>query len=110
MKYISLDFSFILIPVLFVFQVGQDGQVVRRPTGANMELNFNPGFYISLFQIIFQIAFSILFRASPTQIVGKISLTEFSFKAFRSEIKFHTNPGLSHPSFNQPNPEQSHLI
>ena len=110
MKYVSLDFSFILIPVLFFFQVSQDGQVVRRPTGANMELNFNPGFYISLFQIIFQIAFSILFRPSNTQIVGKISLTEFSFKAFRSEIKFHTNPGLSYPSFKQPNPEQSHLI
>ena len=105
MKYVSLDFSFILIPVLFVFQVGQDGQVALRPTGANMELNFNPGFYISLFQIIFQIAFS---RPSNTQILGKISLPEFSFKAFRSEIKFHTNPRLSHPSFNQPNPEQSH--
>ena len=27
---------------------------------------------------------------------------EFSLKAFRPEIKFHTNPGLPLPSFEQP--------
>ena len=31
----------------------------------------------------------------------KKSYTDFSFKTFRSEIKFHTNPGLSQPIFEQ---------
>ena len=32
--------------------------------------------------------------------------TEFSFKSFRSEIKFHTNPGLSEPSIVQLSPDK----
>ena len=31
----------------------------------------------------------------------KKNYTDFSFKTFRSEIKFHTNPGLSQPIFEQ---------
>ena len=32
--------------------------------------------------------------------------TEFSFKAFRSEIKFYTNPGLSEPRIEQLSPDK----
>ena len=39
-----------------------------------------------------------------TKLQAKKILIEFSFKAFRPEIKFHPNPGLSLPSFEQPRP------
>ena len=35
----------------------------------------------------------------------KRNSTKLFLKAFRSEIKFHTKPGLSSPSFEQPGPE-----
>ena len=44
---------------------------------------------------IFPIIFSILFRASNHQILGKKNKTEFAFLAFISEFKFRPNPGLS---------------
>ena len=42
--------------------------------------------------------------------MAKKNCTEFSFKAFRSEIQFHTNPGLSQASFEQPGPVQDGLF
>ena len=61
----------------------------------NPRLNFNPGGYIFLFKSCFGIIFFIVLRAANYQIVDKKNETEFSFKAFRSEMKFCSNPRLS---------------
>ena len=81
------------------------GPVFRKPISANPELNFNLGFYTSLFDSLFGIIFSTLYGASNHQIVDKKNSTEFSLKASRAEIRFHTNPGLSKPSFEQLSPD-----
>ena len=47
---------------------------------------------------------SYIFRVSKHQIVGKENSTEFGFYALISEFKFRTNPGLSQPTFEQPDP------
>ena len=78
--------------------------VFRKPISAKRGLNFNLGFYTSLFDSLFGIIFSTLYGASNHQIVDKKNYTEFSLKASRAEIRFHTNPGLSKPSFEQPSP------
>ena len=70
------------------------GAVVRRPISAFPGLNFNPGFFIPLFKSPFWTIFSILFRVFNHQIIDKRNDSEFSIKAFKSEIRFHTNPGL----------------
>ena len=80
------------------------GPVFRKPISANPGLNFNLGFYTSLFDSLFGIIFSTLYGASNHQTVDKKNSTEFSLKASRAEIRFHTNPGLSKPSFEQPSP------
>ena len=81
------------------------GPVFQKLISANQGLNFNLGFYTSLFDSLSGIIFSSLYGASNHQIVDKKNHTEFSFKTSRTEIQFHTNPGLSKPSFEQPNPE-----
>ena len=47
------------------------GPVVRTPVGANPGLNFNPGFFFFFSKALSRIIFSILFRVSNHQIVGK---------------------------------------
>ena len=47
------------------------GPIIRTPVSANLGLNFNPGFLIFLSKALSRIIFSILFRASNHQIVGK---------------------------------------
>ena len=71
------------------------GPVVRRPISANPGLNFNLNFFIPLFKCLFRIVSGVLYRASNNHIRDKKNPTEFSLKAIRSEIRFHTNPGLS---------------
>ena len=71
------------------------GSVVGSPISAKPALNFNPSFFIPLFKSLFQVISSFLFRASNHQIIDKTNGTEFSIKALKSEIKFHTNPGLT---------------
>jgi len=55
------------------------GPVVRTPVSANPGLNFNPGFFFFLSKALSRILFSILFRVTDHQIVGKENLTEFAF-------------------------------
>ena len=55
------------------------GQVVRTPVTTNPGLNFNPAFFFLLSKALSRIIFSILFRVSNHQIVGKKSKTEFEF-------------------------------
>ena len=72
------------------------GPVVGSPISANPALKFNPGFFIPTYMFVqkpFSDNFSRLFRASNHQIVDKTNETEFSIKALKSEIRFHTNPG-----------------
>ena len=52
-------------------EFSEQGPVVRTPVGANPELNFNPGFFFFLSKALYRIIFSILFRVSNRQIVGK---------------------------------------
>ena len=47
------------------------GPVVRTPVSINPGLNFNPGFFFFLSKAHYGIIFSILFRVSNHQIVGK---------------------------------------
>ena len=75
--------------------------VVRRPISANPWWNFHPGSFFSLFRKPFSNTF--LFTASGNNTADKNNLAEF-FKAFRSEITFHTNLGLYQTSFEQPSP------
>ena len=70
-------------------------QVVRRPIKANPGLNFNLGFFFFCSKAFSRIIFSILFRASNHQIVGKRIKLNLLLKSFLSEFKFRTNPGLS---------------
>ena len=44
---------------------------VRKPVSANPGLNFNPGFCFFLSRALSGIVFSVLFRVSSHQIVGK---------------------------------------
>ena len=84
------DFS-VTLKAKFILQ----GPVVRTPVSANPGLNFNPGFFFFLSKALSRMIFSILFRVSNHQIVGKDNKTEFDFQALISEFKFRTNPGLS---------------
>ena len=47
------------------------GPVVQTPVSANLRLNFNPGFFFLLSKAHCRLIFSILFRVSNRQIVGK---------------------------------------
>ena len=47
------------------------GPIIQTPVSANLRLNCNPGFFIFLSKALSRIIFSILFRASNHQIVGK---------------------------------------
>ena len=71
------------------------GSVVRRLISANPRLNFNLVFFIPLFKCLVGIVFRVLYRASNNHILDKKNSTEFSFETVKSEIRFHTNPGLS---------------
>ena len=77
------------------YYLGILGPVVRRPISANPGLNFNLSFFIPLLKSLFGKIFSVLFKASSSRTLNKKNSTEFSCKASRSEIGFHTNPGLS---------------
>ena len=89
---------------LFFWEVCLQGPVFQKPISTNPELNFNLGFYTSLFNSLFGIISSTLYGASNHQIVDKKNYTEFSSRASRTEIRFHTNPGFTKPSFEQPSP------
>ena len=78
------------------------GPFVRRLISATLGLNL---IHVSLFlcsKAFKGKIFLILFRTFNDQIAKKKNWNEFSLKAFRPEIKFHANPGLSSPSFEQP--------
>ena len=47
------------------------GRVVQTPVSANPGLNFNPGFFFFLSKALSRIIFSIIFKVSNHQIVGK---------------------------------------
>ena len=47
------------------------GPVVRTPVSANLGLNFNLGFFFLLSKAVSRIIFSILFRVSNHQFIGK---------------------------------------
>ena len=65
--------------------------VVRRPIGANLELNLNPDFIIPFVQK----PPPFLFKPNNHQIVDRKNYTGFlNCKTFKFEIRSHTNPGL----------------
>ena len=94
----------LVVSPFFFREVCLQGPVFQKPISTNPELNFNLGFYTSLFNSLFGIIFSTLYGASNHQIVDKKNYTEFSSRASRTEIRFHTDPGFTKPSFEQPSP------
>ena len=60
-------------------QTNKQGPVVRAPVSANPGLNFNLGLVFFLSKALSLIIFSLLFRVSNHQIVGKENETEFAF-------------------------------
>ena len=74
------------------------GSVVRRPISANPWLNFNLGFFFFCSKGFSRIIFSILFRASNHQIVGKKNNTEFAFKLSHLNSNFALTPGYLNPA------------
>ena len=83
---VPLSLTLVLLLVL--------GLVVWRLISNNPRLNVNWGFFIPNIQK----HFPILFRTSSHQIVDK-----------QNCLEFHTDPGLSWPSFKQPSPDQ-HIL
>ena len=86
------------------------GPVVRTPVSANPGLILIRGSFSFYQKHSLRIIFSVLFRVSSHQIVGKENLTEFGFEALISEFKFPTNPGLPWPSFEQPGPVSRYYL
>ena len=80
--------------VLGISQSIVQSPVVQRPISNNPGLRFNLGFFVSFFKSLFQTIFSILFCTSKHQIVEKKNYTEYSFKAFIPEVRFHNKPWL----------------
>ena len=71
------------------------GPLVQPLISANQRLNFIPGFFISFVQkpVWDNCLHSLL--SLQSQDCRQKNYTESFFKTFRTEIKFHTNPGLS---------------
>ena len=62
-----------------LWTLADQGPVVQMGVSTNLWLNFNLGFFFFLSKALSQIIFSILFRVSNHQIVGKENETEFAF-------------------------------
>ena len=84
------------------FSSAVQGPVVRTPVSANLGLNFNPGFFFFLSKAHYRIIFSILFRVSSHQIVGKENSTEFAFKLSYPSSNFALIVGYLNPFSNNP--------
>lgn len=67
------------------------GLVVQRPISTNPRLNFNPGFFMYLFKILFRI---ILVGESNNQFVDKKNYIYFSFKVSGLISDFTLNLGF----------------
>ena len=67
------------------------GLVVQMPISTNPRLNFNPGFFMYLFKILFRI---ILVGASNNQFVDKKNYIYFSFKVSGLISDFTLNLGF----------------
>ena len=80
---------------LSLSQVGNSVKI-----SANPGLNFNLGFLFFFSKIFSRIIFSILFRATNHQIVGKKNKTEFTLIAVISEFKFALTPAYLYPALN----------
>ena len=78
------------------------GPVVRRLISANPGLNFNLGFFFFCSKAFSRIIFTILFRASNHQIVGKNSKTEFAFKFSYLNSNFTLTLGYLNPALKNP--------
>ena len=78
------------------------GPVVRRRISANTGLNFNLDFFTPLFESLFGIISSILYRASNHQILIKKNFTEFLLKLSDLKSEFTLTLGYLNPALNNP--------
>ena len=78
------------------------GPVVRRRISANTGLNFNLDFFTPLFESLFGIISSILYRASNRQILIKKNYTEFLLKLSGLKSEFTLTLGYLNPALNNP--------
>ena len=96
--------------LLYIFNVKHQGSPRRRcnltlgpVVGVNPGLNLNLGFFFFFCSKVFsRIIFSILFRASNHQIVGKNNKTEFAFEFPYLNSNFTLTLGYLHPALNNP--------
>ena len=72
------------LPPIWTFQ----GPVVRTPISANPQLNFNPGFFFFLSKVLSRKMFSIPFRVTYHQILGKEIKLNLLFKLWYSNSNF----------------------
>ena len=92
-------------PSLFrISRALQLGPVVRRPVSANPGLNLNMSFFFLLIcsQAFSRIIYSILFRASNHQIVGKGIKLNLLFKLSYLNWNFALTRGYLNPVLNNP--------
>ena len=78
------------------------GPVVRRRISANTGFNFNLDFFTPLFESLFGIISSILYRASNHQILIKKNYTEFLLKLSDLKSEFTLTLGYLNPALNNP--------
>ena len=84
------------------------GPVVRRRISADPRLNFNLGLFFFCSKAFSRIIFSILFRASNHQIVGKKNKTDFLFKLSYLSSNFALTLSYLNPALN--NTAQEHYF
>ena len=82
--------------------IRDQGPVVRRRISANTGLNFNLDFFTPLFESLFGIISSILYRASNHQILIKKNYTEFLLKLLDLKSEFTPTLGYLNPALNNP--------
>ena len=86
------------LPPIWPFQ----GPVVRTPISANPQLNFNPGFFFFLPKVLSRKMFSIPFRVTYHQILGKEIKLNLLFKLWYSNSNFALNLDYFNPASNNP--------
>ena len=78
------------------------GPIVQRPISTNPGLNFNSGFYTSMFKSRFRVIFSICFGSSIIKLKTKRVKPNFLFKLSDLTSKFSLTLGYLNPDLTNP--------
>ena len=89
--------------LVFVEEIKDQGSVLRRPISANPGLNFNLGFYFSLFKSCLRIIFSIYFQSIQSKNWRQKDFSWiFFFKLSDLKSNFILILGYLNPALNNP--------